>query len=220
VTALPDPVFDGVVDVSHWNGTIDWPAVAASRIALVLIKASEGGGNVDPLYMRNRKGAVAAGLLVVPYHFVDAGVAGRAQAAHFIKVSGIGAGDAAMLDWETPVPVDAVLEIGNAVAEAIGRGPITYYGRAQLTKPDPTLSRWPLMLPEYPQGNRSGDYTSLVAAPPKLPPGRPAARPYDFHQYTKAGIVPGITGNVDRSVWVGTEAQLRAWHATGTLPAA
>jgi hypothetical protein len=26
-------------------------------------------------------------------------------------------------------------------------------------------------------------------------------------------------GNVDRSIWVGTEAQLRAWHATGILPA-
>jgi lysozyme len=220
VTALPDPVFDGVVDVSHWNGTIDWPAVAASGIALVLIKASEGAGRVDPLYPKNRAGALAAGLLVVPYHFVDAGVDGDLQAAHFLKVSGIGTGDAAMLDWETPAPVAAVVEIGNAVAAASGRDPITYYGWAQLAVADPALSRWPLMLPEYPQGNRCGNYASLVTAPPRLPPGRPAARPYDFHQYTQAGVVPGITGNVDRSVWVGTEAELRAWYDGGTLPAA
>jgi GH25 family lysozyme M1 (1,4-beta-N-acetylmuramidase) len=82
---LPDPVFDGVVDVSHWNGTIDWPAVAAAGIALVLIKASEGGGYVDPLFEKNRACAEAAGILVVPYHFVDAGIGGAAQAAHFLR---------------------------------------------------------------------------------------------------------------------------------------
>ncbi|HEY1794931.1 MAG TPA: glycoside hydrolase family 25 protein [Stellaceae bacterium] len=220
MTALPDPVFDGVVDVSHWNGAIDWRAVAASGIALVLIKASEGGGNVDPLYAKNRAGALAAGLLAVPYHFVDPGVAGAAQAAHFLNVSGIGKGDPAMIDWETPAPVEAVVEIGNAVREATGRDPTMYYGWAQLAAANPTLSGWPLMLPEYPQGSRTGDYARLVTRVPRLPPGRPAPRPYDFHQYTEAGVIAGITGHVDRSVWVGTEAQLRTWHATGPFLAA
>lgn len=220
MTALPDPVFDGVIDVSHWNGTIDWPAVAAFGIALALIKASEGGGNVDPLYAKNRAGALAAGLLVVPYHFVDEGVAGSAQASHFIRVSGLGGGEPAMIDWETPAPAAVVAELGQAIAEAAGRDPVGYYGWAQLHAAEPTLSRWPLMLPEYPQGNRAGDYASLVATSPRLPPGRPAARPYDFHQYTACGVVAGVTGHVDRSVWVGTEAQLRAWHASGVLPAA
>ena len=220
MAALPEPVFDGVVDVSHWNGTIDWLAVAAAGIALVLIKASEGGGNFDPLYAKNRTGAEAAGLLVVPYHFVDAGAAGDAQAAHFLQASGIGKGEPAMIDWETPAPVDAVVAIGEAIRAATGRDPTLYYGWAQLAQPDATLSGWPLMLPEYPQGKRAGDYASLVTAVPRLPPGRPSARPYDFHQYTEAGIVAGITGSVDRSIWVGTEAQLRAWHATGALPGA
>lgn len=220
MTTLPDPVFDGVVDVSHWNGTIDWPAVAAAGIALVLIKASEGAGNVDPLFEKNRVAAIKAGLMVVPYHFVDAGIAGAVQAAHFLKVSGTGRGAPAMIDWEVPAPATVMAEIGEAVAAVTGRDPLGYYGWAQLQAADPALSRWPLMLPEYPQGNRTGDYASLVRAAPRVPPGRTAARPYDFHQYTAAGIVAGITGNVDRSVWVGTEAQLRAWHAAGTLPAA
>jgi lysozyme len=220
VTALPDPVFDGVIDVSHWNGTIDWPAVAAAGIVLVLIKASEGAGNADPLFEKNRARAEAAGLLAVPYHFVDPGATGASQAAQFLKAAWLGTGDPAMIDWETAAPVAVMTEIGEAVAAATGRDPVGYYGSAQLAGSDPTLSRWPLMLPEYPQGNRAGDYASLVTDAPRLPPGRPAARPYDFHQYTRAGIVAGITGSVDRSVWVGTEAQLRAWHATGALPAA
>jgi lysozyme len=218
VTALPDRVFDGVADVSHWNGTIDWPAVAAAGIALVLIKASEGAHNADPLFEKNRAGAEAAGVLVVPYHFIDPDAAGAAQASQFLRTAGLGDGDPAMIDWEIPTPTAVMTEIGEAVAAATGRDPVGYYGFAQLLAADPSLSRWPLMLPEYPQGNRTGDYASLVTAAPRLPPGRPAARPYDFHQYTKAGIVAGITGNVDRSVWVGTEEQLRAWHSAGTLP--
>jgi len=218
VTGLPDPVFDGVVDVSHWNGTIDWPAVAAAGIALVFVKATEGAARGDPLFEKNWAGAAAAGLLVVPYHFVDPGD-GAAQAANFLKAAGLGKGDPAMIDWETAAPVSVVTAIGAAVMAATGREPAGYYGWAQLPAADPTLSRWPLMLPEYPQGNRPGNYASLVTGPPRSPPGRPAARPYDFHQYTEAGTVAGITGSVDRSVWVGTEAELRAWHAAGALPA-
>ena len=79
------------------------------------------------------------------------------------------------------------------------------------------------MLPEYPRGMRPGNYSSLVQRPPRLPPGRPAAwsgraRPYDFHQYTPAGWVAGIASPVDRSVWVGTSAALKAWYATAAPP--
>jgi len=79
------------------------------------------------------------------------------------------------------------------------------------------------MLPEYPRGNTPGRYQTLVTRAPRLPPGRPPAwdagrRPYDFHQYTPAGHVAGIATPVDRSVWVGTSAELRAWYATAALP--
>ncbi|HEX3884734.1 MAG TPA: glycoside hydrolase family 25 protein [Stellaceae bacterium] len=217
---LPATVFDGVIDVSHWNGTVDWPAVAAAGIALVLIKASEGAGNADPLFEKNRVAAIKAGLMVVPYHFVDPGIVGAVQAAHFLKVSGVGQGTPTMIDWETKAPVGTVVAIGQALAAATGRDPVSYYGWAQLKAADPVLARWPLMLPEYPDGNRVGDYATLVKAAPRLPPGRAAARPYDLHQYTEAGIVAGITGHVDRSVWVGTATELRAWHSTGVLPQA
>src|SRR5207249_621804 len=106
-----------------------------------------------------------------------------------------------------------------AVAVRSGRAPVAYYGRAQLAAADPDLSRWPLMLPEYPKGAASGAYAKLVAMPPLAPPGRPAARLYDFHQYTPSGRVAGIATPVDRSVWVGSLAGLRAWYATGALPA-
>jgi lysozyme len=215
-------VFDGVIDVSHHNGAIDWPAVAGAGIALAFVKATQGIRFVDPTFDRNRAGAAKAGVPVVPYHFIDAADP-EAQAAYFIAVAGLAPGQPAMIDWETAAPIAAAATLGGGVAECTGRAPVAYYGFAQLPVPDPMLSAWPLMLPAYPRGNRCGDYHSLVTHGPRLPPGRAAdwadgRRPYDFHQYTPAGRIAGIAGPVDRSIWVGTRAELVAWHATGALP--
>ena len=42
------------VDVSHFQGVIDWPAVAKSGVQFAMIKATEGTGFVDPRYVANR----------------------------------------------------------------------------------------------------------------------------------------------------------------------
>ena len=220
---LPAVVCDGVVDVSHHNGAIDWPAVAGAGIALAFIKATQGVGFVDPTFERNRNAAMAAGILAVPYHFLDTADPDQ-QAEHFLDVTDLATAQPAMIDWETAATLSAVVAIGQAVADRSGRDPVAYYGFAQLGEVSPDLSRWPLMLPAYPRGTTPGHYLSLVQRPPRLPPGRPSAwssgaRPYDFHQYTPAGRVAGIATPVDRSVWVGTLAELKAWYATGALPA-
>ena len=155
VCPIPDIVFDGVIDVSHHNGAIDWPAVAGAGIVLAFVKATQGIGFVDPAFACNRTAAAKAGVLVVPYHFIDTADP-EAQAAHFLDAADLAAGDAAMLDWESAAPAAAVAVLGQAVADRTGRDPVAYYGFAQLTEPDAALSCWPLMLPEYPQGDRAG----------------------------------------------------------------
>lgn len=217
ISALPPVVFDGVIDVSHHNGWIDWPAVAAAGIVTAFLKATQGDGFVDPAFERNRDGALAAGILVVPYHFIDTADPDD-QADNFLDTAGLAPGQPAMLDWETAASLAAVVALGQAVADATGRDPLMYYGCAQLGGPHPVLSRWPLLLPSYPRGNTPGDYAGLVSRAPRLPPGRTLSwdgggRPYDFHQYTPAGRIAGIATPVDRSIWVGTSAELRAWHA-------
>lgn len=218
---LPAVVFDGVIDVSHHNGAIDWPAVAGAGIALAFLKATQGTRFVDPTFERNRTGAENAGVLVVPYHFVDSADP-DAQAKHFIAVTDLAEGRTAMIDWETAAPIAAVTSLATRWPSAPRGCRWSIMGYAQLPLADPTLSAWPLMLPAYPRGNRYGDYRSLVTRAPRLPPGRAAGwdtgRPYDFHQYTPAGRIAGIRGPVDRSIWVGTEAELLAWHASGVLP--
>jgi len=57
------------IDVSHWNGDIDWSKVAASGISFVFVKATQNA--VDKKFLANVKGAKAAGLLIGAYHYID-----------------------------------------------------------------------------------------------------------------------------------------------------
>jgi GH25 family lysozyme M1 (1,4-beta-N-acetylmuramidase) len=57
------------IDVSRWQGTIDYAAVKASGRSFVVAKATEGIGYLDPNWSKNRTAAAAAGLKVGGYHF-------------------------------------------------------------------------------------------------------------------------------------------------------
>lgn len=65
------------IDVSKWNGTIDWSAVKNSGVNYVIIRcgyrgSSEGSLIEDPKFTANIKGATAAGLKVGIYFFTQA----------------------------------------------------------------------------------------------------------------------------------------------------
>jgi hypothetical protein len=61
------------IDVSHWQGSVDWDRVRAAGKRFVFLKSSESTDYVDPTYASNRSEARAAGLLVGAYHFAQPG---------------------------------------------------------------------------------------------------------------------------------------------------
>ena len=67
------------IDVSHWQGFIDWDRVAASGVDFAIVKATEGADVVDAWYLRNRNRARRAGILVTAYHFAHPGLTGRGE---------------------------------------------------------------------------------------------------------------------------------------------
>lgn len=73
------------VDVSHYQGSIDWAAVAADGIDFAYIKATEAGDWVDETFATNWEGARAAGLDVGAYHFFTFCRTGADQAANFLR---------------------------------------------------------------------------------------------------------------------------------------
>lgn len=72
------------IDVSRHQGQIDWPAVAKSDVAFVILKATEGGDHVDERFAANLAGAEAAGLAVGAYHFFTFCKPGAEQARNFL----------------------------------------------------------------------------------------------------------------------------------------
>ncbi|MBQ3035297.1 MAG: Ig-like domain-containing protein [Lachnospiraceae bacterium] len=65
------------IDVSKWNGTIDWNAVKSSGISFVVIRCGYRGSSTgvlvkDPMFEANIKGATKAGLKVGLYFFSQA----------------------------------------------------------------------------------------------------------------------------------------------------
>ena len=58
------------IDISNWQGDIDFNEVAASGIEIVYIKSSEGLNYVDPYFEKNYQKAKAAGLKIGFYHYV------------------------------------------------------------------------------------------------------------------------------------------------------
>lgn len=60
------------IDVSSYQGKIDWAKVKADGIDFVIIRAGWGKTNVDPKFRTNVEGAVSAGLNIGVYWFLYA----------------------------------------------------------------------------------------------------------------------------------------------------
>ena len=57
------------IDVSKWNGDVDWVKVRQSGVSFVFIKATEGKDRIDSRFDEYWRQAAAAGLPHAPYHF-------------------------------------------------------------------------------------------------------------------------------------------------------
>lgn len=74
------------VDVSYYQGEIDWQVLAGEDIAFAFIKATEGSRHIDTKFTENWEQAGKTGLKRGAYHFFSFESSGKAQAEHFISV--------------------------------------------------------------------------------------------------------------------------------------
>lgn len=73
------------VDVSHYQGEIDWDVLAAQDIQFAYIKATEGSSHVDERFDENYREARKTELRVGAYHFFSFDSTGATQAENFIR---------------------------------------------------------------------------------------------------------------------------------------
>jgi GH25 family lysozyme M1 (1,4-beta-N-acetylmuramidase) len=197
------------VDVSGWQGAVDWAAVRRTGRLFAFAKATEGMTFVDSTFARNRQGMAAAGMTLRGfYHFArpDRNSA-AAEAAHFLRTVGpLGPGEVAVLDLEVapgPGVGDWAAEWLALVAQGTGRTPILYSFQQYLNSiPTARLTSYPLWVAAW--GVNDG------TVPATLPTTDRWSR-WTFWQYTSNGSVPGVSGRVDDSLFTGSPAELAAF---------
>ena len=59
------------IDISKWNGAVDFNKVKSAGVEVVYIKATEGVDYIDPLLEQHYKGACGTGLAIGFYHFMS-----------------------------------------------------------------------------------------------------------------------------------------------------
>ena len=73
------------VDVSEYQGEIDWPLLSKQGIGFAFIKATEGSQYVDPRFAYNWEQAVGTGLKFGAYHFFSFDSPGGTQVENFLS---------------------------------------------------------------------------------------------------------------------------------------
>lgn len=193
------------LDVSHFQGGVNFAQVKASGRDFVVIKATDGIGYTDPLFTANRKAAHAAGLIVGLYHFARAGDP-AAEAAYFLRTIGaVQPGEFLVLDWEVPAgnPPAWCQQWLDAVRAATGVAPLIYMNQSAVNG-----SNWSNVAKTY--GLWLARYDNAPAAQNAVPYwGVPAMK-----QYSDAGTVLGVSSPCDVDVFFGTADQLRAYGAS------
>lgn len=73
------------VDVSSYQGEIDWEVLSGQSIDFAFIKATEGSSYTDPRFQYNWEQAQQTSLQIGAYHFFSYDSAGATQAQNFIS---------------------------------------------------------------------------------------------------------------------------------------
>jgi lysozyme len=198
------------IDVSRWQGEIDWDKVKDAGTRFAFIKATEGGDHLDPSFKRNWAEAKKAGVPRGAYHFVWWCRSAKDQARWFrrhIPRDPDALPPVLDVEWQNgsqctrkisrEQALAKIREMVQALHQHTGKKPIIY---TDINFHEDVLEG---ELNDHPYWLRS------TAAPLKH---RYKRDKWEFWQFTTTGRVPGITGDVDRNAFFGSEREFAAWR--------
>jgi lysozyme len=197
------------IDVSSWQGLINFVKVKAAGKSFVIAKATEGSTWTDASYARNRAAAMAAGLRFGGYHFARPGSqSGDAvrEADHFVAVLGLKRGMLVpTLDLEASGGL-SVKGLQAWVKAFLGRVYSRLGVRAMIYT---TPSFWQTYMGNTTWFAANGYRTMWIANWHVTSPAMPAANwsglGWGFWQYSSCGKVAGIWGCVDLDRFKGSD---------------
>lgn len=197
VSPISEVIYEGL-DVSNWQGNIDYAQVKKAGIDVVYIKTSEGTTFKDPYFEQNYVNAKANGLKVGFYHFVTATntQSARQQAQFFASViSGKSPDCKLAMDFEQfrgGISVNEINEISKVFLETVeqltGKKTVIYsnLNDAQRIFSKELANKYPLWIAYW------GKENGLINSSSNW-------QNWEGWQYTNRGIVAGVNGYVDRN---------------------
>jgi lysozyme len=179
------------LDVSVYQGTLDWPKVS-EEIAIIKMSGGDAGLYIDPNANKNYYGAKAASKAVGGYHFAG-GTDPVKEADYFVRaMSPLAPGDVLVLDWEVQHanPVQWCLAFVEEVHVKTGVWPLLYINASTCNafNWEPVLLHCGLWIADYaigPEGNVPIKYQ------------------YVMHQYSDSPY--------DQDAWFGTVQQFKEY---------
>ncbi|MET9701996.1 lysozyme [Streptomyces griseus] len=204
------------IDVSHWQGAINWGSVKAAGIAFAYMKATEGTSFKDSRFSANYTGSYNAGLIRGAYHFARPDVSnGATQAGYFASNGGGWSKDGKTLPGVLDIEHNPYGAMCYGLSTTQMRTWIndfynTYKARTTRDVVIYTTASW--------WNTCTGSWTGMSAksplwvahwgtSSPNIPAGFPT---WTIWQYTATGRVSGVSGDVDRNKFNGSPARLQA----------
>ncbi len=188
------------IDVSHYQGDIDWNQVYADGDRFAFAKATESTDYVDDYFTQNMENGHAAGLYMGAYHFARPNTPVKddaiAEADHFVNVimpyikdgylvPALDLENGSYIGWENLSMW--VNYFCGEVFNKTGVKPIVYTAPYYAKYLDFSVTQWDLWIANY--GVSSPD-TGVWGF-------------WSFWQYSDSGTVSGVSGSVDLDVYNG-----------------
>ncbi|CDM56050.1 MULTISPECIES: glycoside hydrolase family 25 protein [Rhizobium] len=197
------------VDVSRWQGAIDWQKLRTQGANFVYIKATDGGDHLDPMFRKNWRDAKQAGIKRGAYHFFYWCRTAGEQADWFIRNVPREAG-------ALPPVIDVEWNGESSCKRRISPERVREKMQVFMDKLEKHYGQRPIIYtaPDFYRDNLKGAFLnypfwlrSVAAHPSKVYPGRR----WVFWQYSGSGISHGVDGRIDLNVFHGSEDDWHDW---------
>jgi len=206
------------VDLSRYQGSVDFGRLRAAGAHFVFIKATEGQDYIDPNFSQNWAAARAAGLPRAAYHFMYWCSFASEQAKWFeshVPNDPDALPPVLDVEWNDHSSCGKRLDPDEAFAkvkymlDAMER----YTGKLPIIYTDINFHREVL-------AGRNLPNTYWLRSVAAEPDARYAGDSFTFWQWTTTGAVPGVRGQVDRNAFYGTPDEWTVFLLTGCDPRA
>ncbi|MDL2408457.1 GH25 family lysozyme [Rhizobium calliandrae] len=200
------------VDVSRWQGEIDWEKLQAQGANFVYLKATDGGDHLDPMFQKNWRRAREAGLKRGAYHFFYWCRTAGEQADWFIRNVPREAG-------ALPPVIDVEWNGESSCKRRPSREHVLEKMKVFMDRLEKYYGQRPIIYtsPDFYRDNLTGEFAdypfwlrSVAAHPSKVYPGRK----WLFWQYSGSGLSHGVEGRIDLNAFHGSEEEWHNWVAS------